>query len=37
MLMADPRMNDIPLILETPDDTIWGQEVAYLYSLAGAL
>lgn len=37
MLMADPRMNDIPLILETPDDTIWAQEVAYLYSLAGAL
>lgn len=37
MLMADQRMNDIPLILETPDDSIWGDEVAYLYSLKGAL
>lgn len=36
MLMADPRMNDIPLILETPNEEIWGEEVAYLYSLAGA-
>lgn len=36
MLMADPRMNDIPLILETPNEEIWGEEVAYLYSLAGS-
>lgn len=37
MLMADQRMNGIPLILETPDETIWGEEVAYLYTLNGAL
>lgn len=36
-LMADPRMNNIPLILETPDETTWGSEVAYLYSLEGAV
>lgn len=36
MLMADPRMNDIPLILETPNEKIWSEEVAYLYSLAGS-
>lgn len=33
MLMADPRMDNIPLILETPDDTIWQQEVELLYSM----
>lgn len=36
MLMADPRMNNIPLILETPDESIWADEVAWLYSLNGA-
>ena len=36
MLMADSRMNDIPLILETPNEEIWGEEVEYLYSLPGA-
>lgn len=36
MLMADPRMNDIPLILETPDEEIWGEEIKWLYSLDGA-
>ncbi len=37
MLMADSRMNRIPLILETPNEEIWGSEVRYLYSLEGAL
>jgi len=36
MLMADPRLNDIPLILETPDEEIWGEEIRWLYSLDGA-
>ena len=31
-IMQDPRTNDIPLILETIDDTIWDQEIALLYS-----
>lgn len=35
-LMADPRMDNIPLILETPDPDIWQQEIATLYSLPGA-
>ncbi len=33
MLMNDPRMDNIPLILETPDDTIWPEEISWLYSL----
>ena len=33
LLAADSRMNDIPLILETPDEEIWGEEIAWLYSL----
>ena len=32
-LMHDPRFDDIPLILETPDETIWKEEIALLYSL----
>lgn len=36
-LMADPRMNDIPLILETPNPDIWAEEIKTLYSLPGAL
>ena len=31
-IMNDPRMDDIPLVLETIDDTIWDQEIALLYS-----
>ena len=37
LLMADPRMNRIPLILETPDEAAWPEEVAWLYSLGGAM
>lgn len=36
MLMNDTRMDNIPLILETPDETIWAEEIAWLYSLAKA-
>lgn len=31
-LMNDSRMDDIPLILETIDDSIWDKEIALLYS-----
>ena len=31
-LMKDKRMDDIPLILETIDETIWKEEIALLYS-----
>ncbi len=34
MLMADPRMDGIPLILETTDMSLWPQEIAYLKGLA---
>ncbi len=33
MLMQDPRLDNIPLILETIDDTIWAQEIALLYAM----
>lgn len=32
-IMNDERMNDIPLILETIDDSIWAEEITLLYSL----
>lgn len=32
-IMNDERMNDIPLILETIDESIWKQEIELLYSL----
>jgi len=31
-IMQDSRLNHIPLILETIDDTIWDKEIALLYS-----
>jgi len=31
-IMNDPRMDDIPLVLETIDNTIWKQEIELLYS-----
>lgn len=34
-IMNDPRLDDIPLILETIDETIWKTEIEYLYSLIG--
>ena len=33
-IMKDPRIQDIPLILETPDESIWQQEIAGLQKLA---
>ncbi len=33
MIMNDPRFDDIPLILETPDETLWAEEIKYLYTL----
>lgn len=33
MMMNDPRLDSIPLILETPDPTIWADEIKLLYSL----
>ena len=33
MLMQDTRFDDIPLILETPDESIWAEEISYLYTL----
>jgi deoxyribonuclease-4 len=32
ILMKDPRFDDMPLILETPDDEIWKQEIEMLRS-----
>ncbi len=32
-IMNDPHMDDIPLVLETIDDTVWAQEIELLYSL----
>lgn len=28
----DPRFDNIPIILETPDDSLWKEEIAWLYS-----
>ncbi len=32
-IMNDPRLDDLPLILETPEETLWAQEIETLYSL----
>jgi deoxyribonuclease-4 len=32
-IMNDERIDDIPMVLETIDDTIWAQEIELLYSL----
>jgi deoxyribonuclease-4 len=32
-IMNDPRFDNIPLILETPDEEIWKQEIQWLYGL----
>lgn len=31
-LVNDPRFDNIPLILETPDDSLWASEIEWLYS-----
>jgi deoxyribonuclease-4 len=32
-IMNDPRFDNMPIILETPDEEIWGEEVRWLYSV----
>jgi deoxyribonuclease-4 len=32
-IMKDDRINDIPMVLETIDDSIWKEEIELLYSL----
>lgn len=32
-LMNDPRFDSIPLILETPNEEIWKEEISWLYSV----
>lgn len=34
-LVNDPRFDDIPLILETPDEAMWPEEIAWLYAQIG--
>lgn len=34
MLMRDPRMDGIPMILETPDESLWKREIEWLYDQA---
>ena len=31
-IMQDPRFDNIPLILETPDENMWAEEIEFLYS-----
>ncbi|MBO7164781.1 MAG: deoxyribonuclease IV, partial [Muribaculaceae bacterium] len=31
-LVNDPRFDDMPLILETPNEEIWTEEISWLYS-----
>ncbi|MCU0457483.1 MAG: deoxyribonuclease IV [Bacteroidales bacterium] len=33
LIMNDPRFDDMPLILETPEETLWAEEIRFLYSL----
>lgn len=32
-MMNDPHFDDMPIILETPDESLWAQEIAWLYSI----
>ncbi|MGL4229455.1 MAG: TIM barrel protein, partial [Tannerellaceae bacterium] len=32
-IMNDDRFDNIPLILETPDESLWAEEIQLLYSL----
>ena len=32
-IMNDPRFDNMPLILETPDDSLWEEEIRWLYQL----
>jgi deoxyribonuclease-4 len=33
MIMNDSRFDDMPLILETPEESLWEEEIKKLYSL----
>jgi deoxyribonuclease IV len=33
LIMNDKRFDNIPLILETPDEALWAEEIKYLFSL----
>ena len=33
-IMSDPRLDGIPMILETPDDELWGEEIRLLYQMS---
>jgi deoxyribonuclease-4 len=33
LIMNDPRFDGMPLVLETPDENLWAEEIKYLYSL----
>ncbi|MCK5197847.1 MAG: deoxyribonuclease IV, partial [Spirochaetales bacterium] len=33
-IIEDPRTDNIPLILETPNPEIWGEEIQLLYSFS---
>jgi deoxyribonuclease-4 len=35
-IMNDPRFEDLPMILETPEDALWAEEIRLLYSLVEA-
>ena len=32
-IMQDPNLNHIPFILETPDESLWSQEITLLHEL----
>ncbi|MDD3154115.1 MAG: deoxyribonuclease IV [Victivallaceae bacterium] len=36
-IAADPRFDRIPMMLETPDETLWAEEIAFLRREAGAI
>ena len=36
MLMQDSRFDNIPIILETPDESLWAEEIRLLYALTEA-
>ena len=34
--MADPHFDDMPIILETPDESLWAEEIKWLYAMQSA-
>ncbi|GAK36517.1 endonuclease IV [Bacteroides graminisolvens DSM 19988 = JCM 15093] len=33
-LMKDTRFDNLPIILETPDETLWAKEIAWLRAIS---